>query len=200
MTISSKFLAPLTGLPLHYLQASKFEIYLGDYSKTGEEWSDSLFLYLDSPINPIIEMIGNDASYIDAYKPEGKKGTMFRKELTVEEQNNILKPFIQGKYSEIDRTYVFEHFPKHKIVGIKNHRLIRELREDYMVLTKHPQLREFWELKLDVSLPEDAELYDKPIKSKEILNFNEYVETKEVGLQSAGTPGNGGSTSEVTEK
>lgn len=81
--------------------------------------------------------------------------------IKADEQEKIVKPFIQGKYSQIDRGYVEKHFtPK----GIKTNSV------NYQILTKSPALKKYWENLLEVTLDDDVEVWFKPEYEDEVLN------------------------------
>jgi hypothetical protein len=72
-------------------------------------------------------------------------------EFTIPEESieGVVKPFLEGRYSKIDRTFVEKHFPDDAFSDTHVNRRI---------LDKDPSLREYWESKLGISLPEDAEV------------------------------------------
>ena len=87
-------------------------------------------------------------------------------------KNTIIVPFLKGKYSEIDRDYVTKYFKQQEFVGYDSwgYPQYREL-INYKVLTKSPDLKEYWEKRLDVELDPDAEVWSRPEEENEILNY-----------------------------
>lgn len=83
---------------------------------------------------------------------------------TTEEKLNIVRPFINGKYSEIDRDYVSQSFPVYTSTGV--------LSGNYAILTKSPTLKKYWEDRIGVTLDDDAEVWSK-IKEQEETYYYE---------------------------
>jgi len=81
-------------------------------------------------------------------------------------KQSVVSPFLAGKYSKIDRDYVNMFFPREIISGIT-----RRPSMNWMILNKSPKIREQWEDILDVSLPEDAEVWSRPLETEEIHEF-----------------------------
>ena len=82
-------------------------------------------------------------------------------------RDTVVKPFLAGKYSKIDRDYVRRYYePKRRNVAG-----IYEDSYNYKILTKHPEIRDWWEYRLGTSLPEDAEVWPKPEKEDEIFMY-----------------------------
>jgi hypothetical protein len=92
---------------------------------------------------------------------------MFIFDLTEEMENSYLA-FKEGKYSEMSDFY------KLKIVSFHEITMDSDLSK---ILFKSPSLKQKLEEELQVTIHEDAELYDKPDMSIEIFNTN-YYETK----------------------
>lgn len=78
--------------------------------------------------------------------------------------DKIVKPFLDGKYSKVDREYVDKHFPDNP-----NHRLYG----NGLVLRKHPAKKSYWESRIGVTLPTDAEVWPKPQEKNEIYGYVE---------------------------
>jgi hypothetical protein len=74
----------------------------------------------------------------------------------------IVKPFIQGKYSQIDRSYVDTHFTKYTSKG--------EISVNWRILHKDVALKVYWENRIDVTLPDDAEVWSKIKEEDEIFS------------------------------
>jgi hypothetical protein len=95
-------------------------------------------------------------------------------ELTDTEKEKIVHPFLEGKYSLIDREYVTNNFPEKEFIGfdVFGKPQYKTL-TNWKILTKSPELRNWQEERLGVSLPEDAEVWAKPEKKEEIFNYVE---------------------------
>lgn len=62
----------------------------------------------------------------------------------------------------IDRSYVEKFFPPRIVCSYDPYRNpIYGKNNNYMILTKDPELKEHWERKLATSIPDDVELWEK---------------------------------------
>jgi hypothetical protein len=94
----------------------------------------------------------NSERFEKAYSPiEGD--TLYVFTLSEQEIEKIVKPFTEGRYSDIDRDYVVKHFP-----NIPGHRLYG----NRLVLDKSPILKRLIEDELGTKLPKNAEVWSKP--------------------------------------
>jgi hypothetical protein len=74
-------------------------------------------------------------------------------------QEKVVKPFLEGAYSKVDRTYVEEHFPD---------TLGSRLKQNRMIFDKHPAFRKYWEDRIGTPLPDDAEVWSRPKVNEEV--------------------------------
>ena len=88
-------------------------------------------------------------------------------------KENIIQPFLKGKYSEIDKTYVTDHYKPFIFQNAG-----KTLSRNWMILNKHPLIKKEWEDILGMELPKEAEVWSRPIKNDEIYAWKEYAETK----------------------
>lgn len=97
--------------------------------------------------------------------------------LSEEENENIVKPFLNGKFSEMSKDLI-NSYPKLVDTG-KVHTLRGSMRKvlgfslQKKICTKSRDLREFWENYLDVTLPQDAEVWSKPELKDEYYQADE---------------------------
>jgi hypothetical protein len=82
-------------------------------------------------------------------------------------KKDVIEPFIQGKYSQIDRKFVQQAHPTH----ISEDTLSYGKNKARLVLDKSPEIREEWEEQLGVKLPTNAEVWSIPSKEDEILDY-----------------------------
>jgi len=78
--------------------------------------------------------------------------------ISEEDREKVVKPFMEGKYSQIDRAYVDKYFPaipSHKLYGNR------------LVLDRSKVFKQMWEEKIGVELPEDAEVWSRPTPQNE---------------------------------
>lgn len=87
--------------------------------------------------------------------------------LTEEENEKIIQPFLEGKYSEIDRDYVTKNFFSIKFDETARCFIISE---EYKVLTKDVTLKQKLEEELDVKIETDAELASIPYIEDELFS------------------------------
>ena len=90
-------------------------------------------------------------------------------------KETVVEPFLQGKYSEIDREYVKRYFPE-SVYKSGN----KEPSVNYMILNKDELLKNYWENMLDVDLDEDAEVWSKVDLEREILFLNKKSKDVEI--------------------
>ncbi len=139
--------------------------YLGNEEyEGGDTWGDFLYLHMKNDVTTeLITKLRTHNWYSNEYDPD-EYTTMFIFKIDERSKEEIIKPFLLGKYSEISRKYVFDNFD-FWLDGSK-----RPL--NYKVLTKSPDLRRYWEDKLQVYLPPRAEVWSAPLKENEIYGYS----------------------------
>lgn len=166
MQKSTAMLTPTLNLKNH-IYGQLIATYTGNIHYEGTDtWGNYLYLQVKAtaPIEMLTELrlhpwyeheehMMNPNSIMFTFKPD---------EITYK---TIFKPFVDGKYSQIDRAYVEKYF-NYLEDGVKN--------MNYAVLTKSPALRLYWENKIGVKLPDDAEVWSRPEKRDEIYAYEEY--------------------------
>lgn len=146
--------------------------YLGHIDYEGaDNWGDYLYLELDPEeiTNEVKKELRNHILYVTEF--DGEESRFFVYKLTDKQKITIVMPFLSGKYSQIDREYVAKYFPKYTRQGTisNNWRILVKdewERPDYI-----PSLRQYWEDKIGCNLPEDAELWSRPMKRDEVYNY-----------------------------
>ena len=98
--------------------------------------------------------------YVDSYDPD-KYHVMYVFKVPKKHQN-VYDLFKEGKYSEFPQAYKVSLFEFHNI-KTPTHRVAQ-------VLFKHPDLREEWEEKLNIPIPEDSEVSSVPDMDSEIYS------------------------------
>lgn len=94
----------------------------------------------------------------------------------------IVKPFTEGRYSEIDRTYANKYFGPTTASGKPS--------TNWQILNRAESLRKYWEAELNVTpyiritIPEDAEVWSKIKKENEVLGYKAYLQSSEEVLES----------------
>lgn len=159
MQLSLAFITPIIGT-IHkdiytFVENTflKSELHEYDY---GERFF--ILLKLSTPKNIIDDLknspIFDSMEFLD-------EGILFIFKPTEEQYRTIIRPFINGKYSLINREYVETNYN----IGDKSY-------INYMILIQSKVLRKYWEDKLDVILPNDAEVWSKA--KQEIETFKIY--------------------------
>jgi len=102
-----------------------------------------LFELAKLPDNIMDKMEAHD-QFVDCYEPYDEH-IMVVFELPKKDYVTVIKPFLEGKYSKIDKKYVRLNFRD------KNS-------TNYQILSKDPELKEYWEDTLNTTLPSGAEV------------------------------------------
>ena len=162
---TTSFILPILDLDWPTLQDFGFQnSYIGDKTYSGNEDWDK-FIYIKFNAEKMSRKLKKDLRshtlYHDSYYPKLNEFIVVFKP-TKEDADTIIKPFISGKYSEIDRKYVTDCFPENTIVDGKYRQS-----SNWQILNKSKSMREYWEEKLDANLGEQ-EVWSKPEKSEEV--------------------------------
>ena len=109
--------------------------------------------------------------------------TGYQLEINDDDKETIIMPFVKGKYSQINRTYVKENFPEKELIGMDvfGRQQFRKL-TNWKILNRDESLKDWWEEKLAVSLPEGAEVWSRPEKAQEIFKYYEEVYPEIAGV------------------
>lgn len=138
-------------------------VYVGDVEYSGDTWGENIFLLLDTTDEMEISKYRKSEYYIYELDKEDNK-VMLVFSIPEDLGNKVVQPLLDGKYSQIDRKYVNKHFSKYTEQGLPS--------SNWMILHKSDVLRKYWEDRIGVSLPEDAEVWDAPTKKTEIYGYS----------------------------
>lgn len=165
-TDTALFLTPALSLkaPIN-LYGDYYEgTFKGDvHHETYKEWESPyiLMVYNDKLPTALATYLSTHPQFVEQYSP--RKGHMtFVFKVSDQDQAGVVRPFLEGKYSKVDRKYVDRNFPDepgHRLYG------------NGLVFRKSPAKKSFWETKLDTTLPPDAEVWSKPQKKKEVYGY-----------------------------
>lgn len=126
--------------------------YLASVEYPLEEVGDFFyFLYNDTLPEYKTAAFEAHPDFVAKYTPETGK-VMFKFRIPADVKSTIVTPFLDGKYSQVDKTYVDTHFPND--ASNKNY-------TTRQVFEKHPAMRAYQEDRTGVELPPDAEVWDK---------------------------------------
>lgn len=178
-TKTLSFIVPYIGVPIEDLQINGLiSAYIGDQDMEPEVWGERLYLlFLGDLLKPfMIETLRNRKDFHTMRSTA--KGILMSFTFTDDFKLRVVKPFLMGKYSQIDRDYVKNHFQKHRFDGRK---FIKS--NNYCILHKDPDYKAAWEERLGTSLPDDAEVGSRPIKEKEVFAYPKQTDPYEEKLK-----------------
>lgn len=92
--------------------------YLGNAFYEGDDnWGTYFYILVDrEDLNPpISELLRKHPQYVVEFDHED--GVFFVLNINERQSKGIVTPFMSGKYSQIDRDYVNEYFPKRMLSG-----------------------------------------------------------------------------------
>lgn len=166
MQKSTSLIVPILRLNETELYSKLICSYLGNVEYEGNDnWGDYLYLHMKNDLSKgLLNRIRAHTWYSTEYDPD-MSSIMFVMEIPETEKNTIVKPFLEGKYSEMDRKYVHEFFDWW-LPGGK-----RPL--NYKILTKSADLRVYWENRIHKDIHIKAEVWPRPMKGDEIYGREE---------------------------
>lgn len=179
-TKTSAFLIYAAGLDPTDFPRSFENAYLEDkgYEKPSEV--EDLYIVFHAPkgydedFEDFCEIIRDVDNFLDEYDVPGY--CIFRLSL-LEEWKHIKEELKTSKYSKIDREYVEKFFPKKIYTGTDKYgKSIWKPSKNYQILTKADELLAYWEEKLDITLPEEAEAWSKLDLNEEIFRIKDTSE------------------------
>lgn len=157
--------------------------YIGNRDWEGtDNWGDYYYVRTKTDYSKsLLKELRDHKMYIDYYcDDDGNTIIVFR--FSNEQKEKIVQPFIEGKYSEIDRDYVKKYFRRTTSSG--------RISTNWQILNKAKELWKHWMQELNVTpyirinIPEDAEVWSKIKKELEILNFTEDLQHQEESSES----------------
>lgn len=158
-TKTTTFVLPTLDIPSDKLKEMRFlNSYLG--YKTDNFETDKI--YLRFPSSP--EELKQHKFFVQEIQLD--EGVLLVFNIPDEYVKSVIEPFIKGKYSEIDKEYVKKHFPRYYIIGVKPVR-----NPDRQILDKCDKWRQWLSSELDIEIPEDQEVWDKPTPETEVLEY-----------------------------
>ncbi len=169
MNCTTLFLKPLIKLNNIELNNNGFlNAYVGVYSQEGENWGNNLYLVFD--IKQISIPFREKLMELENYASMDLEGSEIICKFNLDDYaiNNIMIPFIHGKYSKICKSYVDANFPKKKLDNVTK-KLVTS--NNWKVFYKDPSLRKYWEDRIGVEFTEDMEVWSRPEKEDEIYGY-----------------------------
>jgi len=137
-----------------------------------EIWGNYLYINIERDFieAELLSHIRNHSQYVTEFDEEDST-VFFVFKFTPVQKMNIVIPFLMGKYSEIDRKYVHEHFPMYskKTNQISmNWRILH--RDVWQIPHGVTPLKKYWEARMGEKIKEEnAEVWYKPKMEHEIF-------------------------------
>ncbi|MGL5079141.1 MAG: hypothetical protein ACRDBG_25355 [Waterburya sp.] len=165
MNKSFSFVSQMFRLSEHGLNSSEagfVDTYLmGIHPEAG--FSGRLYiLYKETPKIERVLSIAKEHERFDTFFCVGKHHVVVALKYSEEEIEKIVKPFMLGKYSRVDREYVDKYFPL-----IRSHALYDNRR----VFDRCPAIKAYWEGAILMVLPSDAEVWSKMKTENETIQL-----------------------------
>lgn len=170
-TKTSSFLLPALGLDLNLLYSFGFlNSYISDSKMSYGDDKKLIYLLFKCPENPeslqefeeFCSLLREQDNYIDEYDPEEGKVMVVMKVL--DKWSKVYDQFIIGKYSNFPKEYVHQFFRPKVYVGLSE--LYKEPvwkdSVNWKILHRCDTLKHDLEKRLDVSLPQGAEVFSRP--------------------------------------
>lgn len=166
MQKSRSFILPMFDIPTAYLTPYLLDTYLGEFNFYSDDtWGEHFFLHyyqLNEDQKDYYESHDRFISHIELQ--DGTSIVVLS--ITAKERKNIVLPFLNGEYSKIDRKYVTKYFSSTVNGNVST---------NWLILNKSNSLRQYWEKRIGITLPADAEVWSKPKKEDEILNYEDFL-------------------------
>lgn len=168
-TKTHAFLLPASGVDVGLMYRFGFgNAYINDSHMFFGEGRKLIYLLFNiegldpSDFEGVCAAMRKQDNYVTEYDPEENK-VMIVMEI-LEKWNEVYDKFVIGKYSEIPKEYTNKYFRRKKYAGIDS--ITGEPKWidsfNWQVLNKSIKLRVELENRLDVKLPEGAEVYSRP--------------------------------------
>lgn len=160
--MSAIFVAPL--LELTYPSTLYTSDFVDTYLKKDEEDPGKFIYYLyERTVDPkIVSYFEAHKSFVERQDTEDGK-ILLKMRVDDEAFEKVMKPFLAGKYSQVDKDYVEKYFST------------PAKRTARMIFDRDPSLRDQLERDLDVRLPHDAEVYSKVDIKQETYGSHELL-------------------------
>lgn len=164
------FIMPVLDLKGSFKELKKdgfIDSYLGWSKHLGDSYGQYLYVTFDKDLLPYSRL-----NELETHKDVVERvivgdTIIFIFNLNEDFKTKVIKPFIEGKYSNIDRKFVEATHP----VYISEDTLSYGKNKVRLVLDKSDELKQEWEELLDAKLPENAEVWSIPSKETEILDY-----------------------------
>lgn len=131
MNLSTNFLIFILELTNPEFYQKIVNTYCGNYDWEGSDnWGDYYYVVLEEPSDELITTIRNHSEYRDEFYTEDEK-LMIVFKVPFKYRETVIKPFLEGKYSQINREYVAKYFPKYAGPGMISSNWLILNRDEY---------------------------------------------------------------------
>ena len=188
--LSTAFILPIFNFS-EIIKKSYSKTYLGHRDYEGKDkWGNYLYLQVTSELldGILLSELRNHERYVTELDEEDYVFFVF--EFLPFEKENIVDPFLTGKYSQINKDYVNKYFPMRNKNGSvsMNWRILSK--DNWDIPKEILSLREYWLRRIGSPIPEDDEVWPKPKMEHEIFNhviLDEIIEEelKDINLSKA---------------
>lgn len=172
MQKSRSFILPMINLKVP--NSTIINTYLGNTEYQGDNnWGKYLYVEIeDQHIKSVWEEIKTHPQYVTYFHCSENSNAFIVFEIT-NNQRKIVDPFLQGKYSEIDRDYVNKYFTKYINENISLNWRILHKDENWDRPANLMSLRDYWYSRIGIEIPKDAEVWSRPKQEDEIYRYLE---------------------------
>lgn len=151
--------------------------YLGHVGYEGlDNWGKYFYIEynLDDLNEKDLDELRDHPQYVIEFNNDNGN-VFFVYKITDKQHETIVKPFLEGKYSEIDRGYAKSHFKQYKDNGevSLNWRILHK--DEWKRPSNMQSIRDYWKDLIGIPLPADAEVWSRPEKRDEIYGYKEYL-------------------------
>lgn len=164
--LSSQFLLPLVGATGRTLFVPQFK---GSYMAASEhpcQFGRCLFLQYSADVpSSTSDTFKSLPTYQETVSTSSDGDLLFVFKVEDKDYEGVVKPFVDGKYSAVDRGYVDKFFPRNPNSATWWNRLI---------LDKDSRVVSYWQSR-GVNLPKGAEVWNKVKKDDETYGYTDEV-------------------------
>ena len=170
MQLSKAFLLWILEVKDPELYSSVTETYIGNSEFEGNNnWGDYFYVVLKNGYTSgLLNKMRSSKMYHTEMDPD-EGHTMFVYKIIDYYKSRVVIPFMEGKYSQIDRDYVAKNFQARVAGGLST---------NWRILHKEDGLRAYWESRIGKDLPEDCEVWNKAKKEHEVYKYVAPIEVR----------------------
>lgn len=185
-TKTSKFILPIVkweGSFQRLVSHGFINAYIGYYHEEGTQWGRHIYLLFRKMPKHLMRELAEKNNLVNSHFTT--EGVLLQFSIDEQIRESVVKPFLEGKYSEVDRDFVAENHPVYSVYPTLTDN--GELSFTYRVFIRCKQLRQDIINEFGVPLEENAEVFSSPDKEEEIFQFQKILsDVIEKNLQTVG--------------